>query len=114
MKFKMTSTKFVIILSVVFALFLAFFNIYNISYDKTESREYTPEKIESMEIEKVNINTADAEVISGLKGISDTVAQNVVDYREEHGDFEDIEEIKNVKGIGDKIFNSIKIMITVE
>ncbi len=110
----MTSTKFVIILSVIFALVLVLFNVYSISYDKTEKREYTPEKIESMDIEKVNINTADAEILTGLKGISDTVAQNVVDYREEHGDFKDIEEIKNVKGIGDKIFDSIKIMITVE
>lgn len=114
MKIKMTSTVFVIILSVCFALSLVAFNIYSISYDKTERREYTHERIESMEIEKVNINTADAGVLTGLKGISDTVAQNIVDYREENGDFENIEDIKNVKGIGDKIFDSIKIMITVE
>ena len=63
---------------------------------------------------KVNINTATAQEISeNLDGIGDTIAQRIVEYREQNGDFENIEEIKNVSGIGESKYENIKDAICV-
>ena len=57
---------------------------------------------------KININTATEEELESLKGIGPATAKNIISYREEYGGFSSIEEIKNVKRIGDKIFERIK------
>lgn len=61
----------------------------------------------------VNINTASVEDLNSLPGVGDTVSQAIIAYREANGSFRDILELKNVKGIGDSLFNKIKDMITV-
>lgn len=51
----------------------------------------------------VNINTADAATMAAaLKGVGQSRAEAIVRYREEHGDFVDIYELANVKGIGER------------
>jgi competence protein ComEA helix-hairpin-helix repeat region len=63
---------------------------------------------------KININMATAQQLSdGLDGIGAVMAQRIVDYRGQHGNFKSIEEIKNVSGIGDKTFEKIQNSITV-
>ena len=62
---------------------------------------------------KININTATAQDLSALPGIGDVIAKRIVDYRAQYGAFQVIEEIENVKGIGEKIFSQIKDYITV-
>lgn len=63
---------------------------------------------------KININTADAnELLLNLKGIGQAKAERIIEYRQKYGNFSDIQEIRNVKGIGDKIFEKIKDLITV-
>ena len=49
----------------------------------------------------------------GLPGIGDTIAQRIVAYREQHGPFKNIDELKNVDGIGDKKFAAIRGAVTV-
>lgn len=61
----------------------------------------------------VNINTADSAELQTLTGIGEVKAQAIIDYRTQNGPFQTIEEIKNVSGIGDAIFNNIKDYITV-
>jgi competence protein ComEA len=62
----------------------------------------------------VNINTASAqEIADKLDGIGPALGQRIVDYRTSNGPFKDIEEIKNVSGIGDKRFEAIKDKISV-
>lgn len=63
--------------------------------------------------EKININTATEQELERLKGIGPATAKNIIRYREEYGGFSSIEEIKNVKRIGDKIFEKIKADICV-
>jgi len=51
----------------------------------------------------VNINQADAAVLSSeLNGIGEKKAQAIVDYRTQHGPFNTLEDLQNVKGIGDQ------------
>jgi competence protein ComEA len=63
---------------------------------------------------KININTATVEELDTLPRIGIVLAQRIVDYRAEHGAFKAIEDIKNVKGIGDGLFQDFKELITVE
>ena len=62
----------------------------------------------------VNINSANETELQVLEGIGEKRAKNIVQYREQHGLFESIEEIKNISGIGNKTFEQIKSRITVE
>lgn len=76
--------------------------------------EDSPEKIQqNREEKKININTATEQELESLKGIGPATAKNIIRYREEYGGFSSIEEIKNVKRIGEKIFEKIKADICV-
>lgn len=61
----------------------------------------------------VNINTATMEELMSLTGIGESKAKNIIKYREENGLFKSVEEIKNISGIGDTLFNQIKDNISI-
>lgn len=65
------------------------------------------------EAELIDLNTATLEELETLPGIGPTLAQRIIDYRDENGPFYDIEEITFVDGIGDETFERIKDLITV-
>lgn len=75
------------------------------------------EKVKSQaEAEKeglVNINTAGAEELMQLPGIGQSKADAVIAYREEHGGFKTTEELMNISGIKEGVYNKIKDSITV-
>ena len=62
---------------------------------------------------KVNINTADAAALQTIPGIGPSKADRIIEYRESEGKFNEIDDIKNISGIGNKTFESIKEYITV-
>jgi competence protein ComEA len=62
----------------------------------------------------IDINTASLEELDALPGIGNAKAQSIIQYREENGDFQKIEDIMNVPGIGEGIYNNIKELITVQ
>ena len=60
----------------------------------------------------ININTATKEELQTISGIGESKAKNIIEYRNKKGKFESIEDIKNVEGIGDTLYETIKIYIT--
>ncbi len=62
--------------------------------------------------EKVNINTAGVDELVALPGIGRAYAQRIVEYRDKNGPFKKLEDLINVRGIGEKTFERIKDHIT--
>lgn len=60
----------------------------------------------------ISLNRATKDELMTLSGIGESKAKSIISYRTENGNFKSIEEIKNVKGIGDSIFEKIKDSIT--
>ncbi|MCB2182256.1 MAG: helix-hairpin-helix domain-containing protein [Desulfobulbaceae bacterium] len=56
----------------------------------------------------VNINTADQQTLESLPGIGPAKAKAIIEYRNDHGSFQSLEELTNIKGIGDKVLKKIK------
>ncbi|MBO8171469.1 MAG: ComEA family DNA-binding protein [Bacillaceae bacterium] len=63
---------------------------------------------------KININTAGSEELQRLNGVGPKTAAAILDYRQEHGPFQSVEELLQVKGIGAKTLNEWKEQLTVE
>lgn len=62
---------------------------------------------------KININTANVSELKQITGIGESTANKIIDYRQNVGKFKKIEDIKEVKGIGDSKFESLKNKITI-
>lgn len=62
----------------------------------------------------VNINKATKEELQTLQGIGESTAEKIITYRKENGNFKQIEDIKNVPGIGDAKYENIKDKISVK
>lgn len=76
------------------------------NYNNTQKEENINENF-------VNINSASEEELTSLKHIGPAIALRIIKYRETHGGFMNIDEIKNVRGIGQAVFEDIKNYICV-
>lgn len=61
----------------------------------------------------INVNSADLKTLQKLPGIGEVKAKAIIEYREKNGGFRTIDELKNVKGIGEKTFEKIKELVVV-
>ena len=67
----------------------------------------------STSTEVINLNTATAAQLGSLPGIGPKTADLIVQYRQKNGPFKKVEEIMNVRGVGEKSFLKLKARITV-
>ena len=61
----------------------------------------------------VNLNTATVSQLEALPGIGMQVAERIVEYRQKNGGFKKVEDLMNVRGVGEKSFLKLKPMLTV-
>ena len=61
----------------------------------------------------ININTADEEELKKIRGVGPVIAKRILEYRQNNGAFQAIEDIKKVRGIGEKTFEKMRDSITV-
>lgn len=69
---------------------------------------------DSTKTSKVNINTASQTELETLSGVGPSTALKIINYREENGEFNKIEDIKNVPGVGETKFENLKESICVK
>jgi competence protein ComEA len=100
------------IVLVVLVIFLVILNI--ISYFKREQVKRSTCIIAEEIAIKIPINSVWTAELEVLPGIGPALADRIVAYREKHGDFKTIEDLKNVKGIGDKVLKQIIPFITLQ
>jgi competence protein ComEA len=80
----------------------------------TAQQAATPQPAPAAKAEAViNLNTATAADLESLPGIGKSTAQRILEYRQKSGGFKKVEELMNVKGIGEKSFLKIKNRLTV-
>lgn len=87
--------------------------IYVLRVGESRSGEEAPDSSIEQADEKINLNTASVEELDKLPGIGKTIAGRIITYREKHGGFKDIEELREVEGIGPKKFEDIKDQVTI-
>ncbi len=67
----------------------------------------------NMAFAAVNLNTATAGDLDGIKGIGPSKAKAIIDYRSKNGPFKSVEDLKNVKGFGEKSIAKLKDELTI-
>ncbi|MGN0322543.1 MAG: helix-hairpin-helix domain-containing protein [Oliverpabstia sp.] len=97
--------------------------------DGQQIRIYTREESENQEIAaaagqnagvqgaagaKINLNLADKKVLMTLQGIGEAKAEAILAYRQEKGGFSSVEELMQVEGIKDKLYEKLKDKVTVQ
>jgi competence protein ComEA len=75
--------------------------------------EAKPVKLASAADGTVNLNKADVETLQKLPGIGPAMAERILAYRKESGGFQSIEDLQEVRGIGEKTFEKLKGLITI-
>lgn len=80
-----------------------------------QGQEASPAATEAAErVAPVDLNTATLEELQTLPGVGPTLAMRIVEYRERSGGFERVEELMNVRGVGEVSFLRLRGLITID
>jgi len=63
---------------------------------------------------RINLNQADIDALKSIPGVGEKLASRIIEYRNQHGDFTDGNELKEIKGIGKSKYNVIKEYLIIE
>lgn len=121
-KEKISKDVAIIILSILIIFLLIFFFGMKIIENKNSeiSEDYTvfstlaESETETQTEFLININTDNINELTLLPGIGKAKALLIIEYRKENGDFSNKEELMNVQGIGEAVYNKLKHMIYIE
>lgn len=111
----MKQERWKVTLAVIFLLVSGFWYSH-LYYDGKVIQETAP-AVETVEVtvnDMINLNTASKEELMLLDGIGEKMAERILAYREENGPFAKVEDIQNVKGIGEKTYAKLAGELTVE
>ena len=81
--------------------------------DLNQLKLHIPELGKEEQPQKVNLNRAEVWLLEALPGIGEVRAQAIIDYRQQNGQFRNINELINVEGIGTATYEKIKHLLTV-
>ncbi|HOU35649.1 MAG TPA: ComEA family DNA-binding protein [Candidatus Omnitrophota bacterium] len=84
------------------------------NYAQKRSRQLRPVFCFDQSYGKININTADAEMLREIPGVGRAIAQRIIDHRMLNGPFMDIEELRRVKGLNGSRFERLKDAVCLE
>ena len=76
-------------------------------------REAAPSDAQRMQSELIDLNTATSVQLETLPGVGPRTAERILEYRREHGGFERIEDLMDVRGIGERTFLRLRPLVTV-
>lgn len=95
-------------------LYIPNINEKEVEYLTEQNGEKVIEETPNQSSSKVNINTGGIEELKSLPGVGESLAQKIIDYRNENGKFKTVEDLRSVSGIGDKKFESMKDYIVIK
>ncbi len=78
-----------------------------------QAQKAAPPAAQAARVEPVNLNTASAAQLETLPGIGPKTAGLIIEYRQKNGGFKKVEDVMNVRGVGEKSFLKLKSLITV-
>jgi competence protein ComEA len=115
--FNLEKREILIILSLLAVLIIGLFvGLHQVRAPSVniEENSFVPDDDAQFQAKKININEADAKSLAALKGIGESLANRIVQYRSQYGYFISTEDLMKVRGIGKKLFDRIKDRVCVE
>lgn len=119
MKRKISTERFIILIGIIFIAIILVVNMFadfvphTLKTADVTKTEITTQAVTTIPV-IININTANAYILADLQNVGEKKAKNIVAYRRKHGKFRSVDDIVNVPGIGEKIFELNKDRLTVK
>lgn len=107
---KCTCTKWLGFFMIIGALYLWYKSYFAVEEDEEPYDFYQAPPAEEPGLD---INSATVEELQGIRGVGESLAQRIVEYRNEHGPFLMVEDVRKVSGVGEHNFDTIRDQIVV-
>ncbi|MFQ5328396.1 MAG: ComEA family DNA-binding protein [Thermodesulfobacteriota bacterium] len=103
-------TKWVGFFMIIGALYFWYKSYFAVEEDEEPYDFY---QAPSVEEPGLDINSATAEELQGVRGVGESLAERIVEYRNEHGPFLTVDDLRQVSGVGEHNFNTLRDQLVV-